>query len=100
MSIFTLWSSNDNGFRFPVGKPSSSYDNIMDQAQQHIDERRKHQTVLIPQFTQEQLENTSPPSCHGEVIGLFCLDGPNHENEEDAYKYDWLYVVEIESCVQ
>ena len=99
MPSYVLYASEDEGFRFPIGKPKDSMKKAMKSAERYM---RKHvwggtmPSVIIP--TEEQALNSGPPVCHGKVVKMFCLDGDEYINKLDegptvAYAYDWLYII-------
>lgn len=101
MPQYVMYSSEDEGFRFPVGKPKSSMKKVMESAKRYL---KKHSyqsegpdlpTVIKP--TDKQIENSGPPNCHGKVVKMFCIDGDEYINklddEDKGYAYDWLYVI-------
>lgn len=98
---YVLYSSEDEGFRFPVGKPSDTKDHIMSRAAKYL--KREHRgdklPTLVTKFTKKQIENTCPPNCHGKVVAIACLDGDEYlekmNDSESGYAYDWLYVIKI-----
>jgi len=92
MPAFMLYSSEDEGFRSPVGTPTESLEEIELQIAEYTETKPL-------EFTEKQLENTSPPNVHGKVIRLYCLDGEEYshmmDSEEKGYAYDWLYLIQV-----
>jgi len=106
-TIYVAYASEDEGFRYPIFNPTTSLDKIKQWARDYI-QRLRYQVYKtaddVPElnFSSEQIENTAPPNCHGEVVVMYSLDGysvadsTHWANDSDvAYAHDWLFIIEM-----
>ncbi len=99
MPTYVIYSSEDEGFRFPIGKTSKSMKNVMKKAKRYINNRTRFGSnpTVITNLTDQQIENSCPPACHGKVVKMFCLDGDEYQDKlndvDKGFAYDWLYII-------
>lgn len=104
MTKYAVYGSEDEGFRFPIGKTVDTLNKAIDKASKHFNSSNQHGEASLEQcelvnFTQQQLQNTGQPDHCGNVIKIFCHDGPEYLNmaddPENGYAYDWIYIIEM-----
>lgn len=115
--MFVCFSSEDEGFRFSIGKPLKS----LKEARNYIESKyipslgyihvegetyRAHgDTYKFPyrpvsQLTEKQIENSCEPDCHGKLVAMYALDQVDGDiwkklNTENGYAYDWVFIYQL-----
>ena len=101
MKIYTVWGSEDQGFRFPA--TDVCYPTLTTAMLAATKAGGQH---AIP-FTPADLDDLSIPTAHGEVIVLLSYD-KDIESIDDAlgyvrngrrdclYAVDWIFIMEVE----
>lgn len=96
--LFVVYSSEDEGFRFPVGKPFAKLDEAVDFVESNLLVHELYAVELLS-LTDKQLENTAPPMCHGEVVKVYQLDGAHFDpkvlDTDSAYAWDYAYIIKL-----
>ena len=101
MKIYTVWGSEDQGFRFPA--TDVCYSTLTEAMLAATKAGGRHP---IP-FKQDDLDDLSIPTAHGEVIVLLSYDndiksiedalGYVRNNRRDClYAVDWIFIMEVE----
>ncbi len=101
MNIFTIWGSEDEGFRFPATNAAYS---TLPAAVLVASKLGGHS--MIP-FKQKDLDNIGAPNTQGEVVMLLTYDKDvksiddavglvRHGNPGNLYALDWMFIVSTE----
>jgi hypothetical protein len=104
MASYVMYGSEDEGFRFPVGKSKPNLKSALESAKRYLkktayqcEDGEPLPTIFTP--TEMQIENSGPPICHGKVVRMACIDGDEYisklDDPEHGYAYDWVYVIKI-----
>lgn len=106
--LYVAYSSEDNGFRFPIGKPMKESSELEEWIEKvYIPENEKRALPIDKRMdlTEEEVNGSGPPdiACIGQVVVMYSLEGdPNvweelkDENGDVCVTYDWIYIIKLE----
>ena len=101
-NVYTVWGSEDEGFRYPVGDTCYvRYEDALAAAQE---EAGTKQVVL--DGGDKEVELTGAPSTHGEVVSVLAYADDEVTSIEEAlekvgddpeglYAIDWAYIIKV-----
>jgi len=101
MNIFTIWGSEDEGFRFPA--TDVAYTNLPAAV---LAAGKVGGYRMIP-FEKKDLDNLSVPNTQGEVVMLLAYDEDiksiddalgmvRHGKADNLYAVDWMFIISTE----
>ena len=101
MKVFTIWGSEDEGFRFPFA--DVAYATLTKAV---LAAGKAGGAHIIP-FEKKDLDNIGAPTTHGEVVVLLTYDEDvksiddavklvRHGNPGNLYALDWMFIVSTE----
>jgi hypothetical protein len=99
MKVYTIWTSEDEGFRFPATNVAYS---SLDMACMVA---AKHGAGTEFKCAKKDLHHLAAPNAQGEVVKVFCLYDDRIVSMKDAlehvsgksslYAIDWLFIIEM-----
>lgn len=99
MKVYTIWSSEDEGFRFPA--TDIAYTSL-DRAVIVAEKLGAGSEFICPK---EDLHHLAAPNTQGEVVKVFCLYDDSIRSMKHAlkcvsgksslYAIDWLFIIEL-----
>jgi hypothetical protein len=107
MAKFVCYDSEDEGFRFPVGKTHPTLERARTYVEKRLArEHKNHESEVLyrsrKQLTAKQVEGAGEPNCHGALVGMYARpweDGwkplDDKRNLSSAYAYDWVFIYRV-----